>query len=180
MFLVTTLKQVHITGAIFAAIIGTLLHFVYSWSGNNNFIGIFAPVNESVWEHLKLAFWPMIIFSFYEFRMYGSFLENFWIAKFVCIFTMMATIVVVFYGYSSILGHSFLPIDILTFYISIVLGYYFSFKLLLLKAINGNLEILGICMVMFLVILFTYFTFSTPRYDIFKDSPTGTYGIFKK
>ena len=37
------------------------LHFIYEWSGNQMVVGIFAPVNESVWEHLKLTYWPMLI-----------------------------------------------------------------------------------------------------------------------
>lgn len=38
---------------IFIAIVGTLLHFVYDWSGQNPAVGIIAPVSESTWEHLK-------------------------------------------------------------------------------------------------------------------------------
>ena len=43
-----------IIGAVFTIITGTLLHFVYEWSGESLFVGIFSPINESVWEHLKL------------------------------------------------------------------------------------------------------------------------------
>jgi hypothetical protein len=42
-------------------IVGSLMHFVYEWSGNSVIAGIFTPVNESVWEHLKMSFWPMLI-----------------------------------------------------------------------------------------------------------------------
>ena len=37
---------------------GTLLHFLYGLSGEFFLVGLLAPVNESVWEHLKLALWP--------------------------------------------------------------------------------------------------------------------------
>lgn len=37
---------------------GTILHFVYDWSGHNVFVAFFSPVSESVWEHLKLFFVP--------------------------------------------------------------------------------------------------------------------------
>ncbi len=50
-----------IFSAIFAIILGTLLHFAYEWSGNNAFVGSFSSINESTWEHLKLAFFPMLI-----------------------------------------------------------------------------------------------------------------------
>ena len=43
-------------------IIGVLSHFVYEWSGENAFVGLFFPVNESIWEHLKLIFYPALIY----------------------------------------------------------------------------------------------------------------------
>ena len=51
-----------IIGVIFVSAAGTLLHFVYSWTGNNSIIGLFAPVNESTWEHMKLLYFPMLLF----------------------------------------------------------------------------------------------------------------------
>lgn len=56
-----------IFSAVFAIILGTILHFTYEWSGNNNLVGIFSSVNESTWEHLKLAFYPMLITSIIRF-----------------------------------------------------------------------------------------------------------------
>lgn len=49
-------------GIIFIVVLGSLLHFVYGLSGYWHPIGIIAAVNESVWEHLKLGFWPTVIF----------------------------------------------------------------------------------------------------------------------
>ena len=50
-----------IIGILFVAIFGTLLHFMYEWSGHKRFVSIFAAVNESTWEHLKLVFFPMLL-----------------------------------------------------------------------------------------------------------------------
>ena len=52
-----------ITGIIFTFLAGTLLHFAYEWSGTNFWVGLFAPVSESIWEHMKLLFFPMLIYS---------------------------------------------------------------------------------------------------------------------
>ena len=57
------LLKYQIFSAIFTIILGTLLHFTYEWSGNNAFVGAFSSINESTWEHLKLAFYPMLITS---------------------------------------------------------------------------------------------------------------------
>ena len=47
-----------IAGILFTAIAGTLLHFAYEYSMENPLVAMFAPVNESTWEHMKLLFWP--------------------------------------------------------------------------------------------------------------------------
>lgn len=57
------LKHYTIIGIIFATIMGTLAHFLYDWSGKNRVVGLFTPVNESVWEHMKLLFFPMLLYT---------------------------------------------------------------------------------------------------------------------
>lgn len=48
---------------VLTAAAGTALHFAYPlWP--SPLVGLFAPVNESVWEHLKLLFWPFLAASF--------------------------------------------------------------------------------------------------------------------
>lgn len=48
-------------GLIVVCFLSIPLHFFYDWTGENTFIGLFAPINESIWEHLKLVFWPLLV-----------------------------------------------------------------------------------------------------------------------
>ena len=48
---------------VLTAAAGTAMHFVYPLCPSP-LVGLFAPVNESVWEHLKLLFWPFLAASF--------------------------------------------------------------------------------------------------------------------
>ena len=57
-----------IAGILCVSILGTLLHFTYRWSGRNPLIGLIAPVNESVWEHMKLLFFPMLLFGLWNLK----------------------------------------------------------------------------------------------------------------
>lgn len=41
-------------------LLGSLDHFMYALSGENAFVGMWAPVSESIWEHLKIAFYPTL------------------------------------------------------------------------------------------------------------------------
>ena len=45
------------------ALAGAGLHFVYELCPLP-IVGLFAPVHESVWEHLKLFFWPFLAAAF--------------------------------------------------------------------------------------------------------------------
>ncbi len=48
---------------VIAVLAGTGLHFLYDVCPAP-LVGLFAPVNESVWEHLKLFFWPTLAAAF--------------------------------------------------------------------------------------------------------------------
>ena len=50
-------------GFLFTGALGTLLHFVYEWSGGSALAAWFSAVNESTWEHMKLLFVPLFLFS---------------------------------------------------------------------------------------------------------------------
>ena len=44
---------------IAAILAGCVLHFLYGW-WPNALTALFSPVNESLWEHVKLVFWPFL------------------------------------------------------------------------------------------------------------------------
>lgn len=58
-------KRDIIIGILFVLVTGTLSHFLYDWSGRLPVVGLFAPVNESVWEHMKLLFFPMLLYALF-------------------------------------------------------------------------------------------------------------------
>lgn len=68
----TQIKKWEIAEFIFIAIVGTLLHFVYDWSGQNPAVGIIASVSESTWEHLKLLFMPALLFTLIQEAVIGK------------------------------------------------------------------------------------------------------------
>lgn len=52
------LKRDTIIGILFVLITGSVSHFLYDWTGKNPVVGLFTPANESIWEHMKLLFFP--------------------------------------------------------------------------------------------------------------------------
>ena len=67
-----------LAGALFTAALGTLLHFAYAWSGGWSVAAAFAAVNESTWEHMKLLFFPLFLFSVVQLCCLGRTYPNFW------------------------------------------------------------------------------------------------------
>ena len=56
-------------GFMFVSIAGTFLHFLYDITGRNIAAGLISAVNESIWEHMKLIFYPMLLVALTEYRL---------------------------------------------------------------------------------------------------------------
>lgn len=75
------LRRWEIVGFIATGLFGTLLHFVYEWTGGNRVIAVFSAVNESTWEHMKLLFIPFLVFTVVEFIVFSEAFRNFFAVK---------------------------------------------------------------------------------------------------
>ena len=73
-------------GILVISLLGSVLHFVFDWSGQLASVGAIAAVNESVWEHLKLAYWPTLVYAVVEYKFIRGSTSNFLFAKAVSIF----------------------------------------------------------------------------------------------
>lgn len=155
-----------ITGIVFVTILGIISHFIYEWSGNNFILGLFFPVNESTWEHMKLCFFPMLLYSFYMNRKMKE--DNPCITSSLLFGILLGTflIPVIFYTYSGIIGKNYIFLDIATFIISVLLAFISVYRLTLSCKINSFSFGLKICV--FLVALcFLIFTYHPPDIGIF-------------
>ncbi len=123
-----SLKRFCLVGAIFTIIAGIISHFVYEWSGNNFLVGLFFPVNESTWEHMKLLFFPMFAYAL----VVGKKMEQ----QYPCIHNAMFTgilvglgmIPVLFYTYTGILGFHVDWLNIALYIISVLVAYFVVYK----------------------------------------------------
>ena len=163
-------------GVVFITFLGSALHFTFALSGNQPIVGAFSAVNESVWEHLKLAFWPSLFFMLIEYPFLGKTANNF-TAKATGVYFMMTIIPLMFYSYTAICGKSIFLIDISTFVVAVIIGQLLSYKLLTYRQLAGNLNKIAIAAIILLAIVFIVFTFCPPQLQIFRDSVTGKYGI---
>lgn len=172
------IRRWEFAGLLFTLIFGSLLHFFYQWSGNLWQVGIFAPVNESSWEHLKLVFTPLFLFSAVEYWAFGRSHRGFVPIKIMSVLLAMSAILILFYTYTGIIGTNFLTADILTFVLAVLFAYCYSCRRLTAKENQSNAEILcGWLTLTILLVCFILFTFYPPHIGLFLDPVSGTYGI---
>ena len=163
-------------GFAVTSLLGTLLHFMYDWSGEAVWIAPFSGVNESTWEHMKLLFWPMLFFAIFESFFFKDY-EDFWRVKLRGILIGLSLIPLIFYVYNGVIGKSPDWVNISIFFISAAIAYAYEWRHL--KICKNEYESSRYPLIILLVIalLFVTFTFNTPRLGIFMDPLTGAYGI---
>jgi len=172
-----TIRKWELIGIGIIASVGAVLHFAFEWSGELRAVAAFAAVNESVWEHLKLTYWPALLYAAIEYRKIKNLTDNFIIAKTAGIYVMPAAITGLFYAYTTITGSDNLIADIVIFVVAIALGQLTSYKILAREQLSQNLHRLSLAGLITLGIIYAVFTFYPPHVPIFMDSTTGTYGI---
>ena len=173
----TNLIKFQIFSTIFVIILGTILHFTYTWSKTNYLVGLFSAVNESTWEHLKLLFFPMLISTITEYSIFKNTFPNFLSSKTIGIITSMLFTVIFFYTYTGIIGTNYPFINILTFILSVIIGEYLAY-ILTINNFTFN-KIFFISILIIITISFFIFTFNPPKINLFKDPLNGSYGIQK-
>ena len=157
------------------AAFGTSLHFVYELSHHNKHVAIFAAVNESTWEHIKICMTPTIIYGIYYALRYGI-NANYLMAISLCLLTIILLIPILFYTYISFTKKSILVIDVICFYITVITS-----QLVFNHFINSSLNEKSICLSIILLIteMLMYFSFTYHPFKnfIFKDPITKKYGL---
>ena len=166
-----------LSGIIFVFLLGALLHFLFEWSGESPFVGWFASVNESVWEHFKQGFWPMCLFAIIEYRFIRQNANNFLTAKAAAVYIIPIVTGLVFYGYTAVIRTEILIVDIIIFLVAIAIGQVAGYFIMTRTKLSGYFNIISIVVIILLAFILILFTFYPPHLPIFFDSNTGTYGI---
>lgn len=162
------LKRYTIIGTIFVLITGSLAHFLYDWSGHNEIVGLFTPINESIWEHMKLLFFPMLLYAIFLIIKYKK--RYSCITSSLCFGILTGTILIpfLFYAYITILDKDFFILDISIFILSILIAFWLTYKLTLSCRLEPFTFLLCFS-VGVLFLCFVWFTYHAPAARIFED-----------
>ena len=164
-------------GAMFMVLTGSALHFAFSWSNDWQPIALIAAVNESIWEHLKLAFWPGLIWALFPNKFSTASVSQRTAMRGFSLFVTVVSIVIVFETYTSMTGRNLLVLDIGTFVFAIVLGQLLVVFLLGNTRPSPRMKLMGLLMLSAQVVAFSLFTYFPPDHWLFVDQRTGLSGL---
>ena len=155
--------------------LGSLLHFLFEWTGAFSLAPISA-VNESTWEHMKILFVPMLIFACVQFHFFRAEYPSFWWTKLIGILVGILAIPCLFYTFNGAFGKTPDWLNITFFFLSAAAAYFVEYLLF-----RGNFTLryswIAFALLLLLVVLFTAFTFYPPKVPLFQDPVTALYGI---
>lgn len=147
-------------------LVGSVLHFVYD-AIPLTVVAIIAPVNESIFEHLKLVLYPMLfidLFLLWKYKKKAYSLTSMLLG----ILTGIISVVLIYYFYHCGLGIESLIVDIALLFISILFG---NIIMVIVDKHHWNIDwrinllILGI-----LILFFSVWTFYPPDLPLFIDN----------
>jgi hypothetical protein len=159
-------------------LLGSLLHFLFDWTGHNKFVSLFSAVNESYWEHIKIAFWPTLLLQIVLFASGGYNYPSFIPAATIAFYSLPISMIGIVFFYKMITKKNVLWIDITVFFIVIAVAqtlFVIFFEQLLATWVTvafAAVFLVGLCGA------FLRFTLSPPSEpDIFVDPTNNKYGI---
>ena len=173
------MRKVKIIGVFVIFLLSFASHFIYKWIPNALFSILF-PVNESIWEHMKLLVTPVLIFSLIEYIIYNKkdiSYNNFILSYSISMLIGIISYLIIYLPIHYIFGHSSIFAIILLFFIFMIIEI-ISYYIMRYRNIRyGNIIGLGIIIVMY--IIFGYLTYYPIEIDLFYDDSKNVYGIPK-
>lgn len=171
------MKRVKIIGIFVIFGLSFLSHFIYQWVPDSIFSILF-PVNESIWEHMKLIVTPVLIFSLFEYMIYrrkNIYFNNFLSSYAISMILGIIIYLIIYLPIHYIFGHSAI-IAILLLFITFIIVQIISYYIMNYNNIKHS-NVIGISIIIFLYILFGYLTYNPIETDLFYDTEKRIYGI---
>ena len=171
------MKKIIFINAILTFALCFLTHFLYDWFPNPIFSILF-PVNESIWEHMKMIYTTVLIYGIIEYFIYKKYSIDY--NNFALSIFLKSTIAIPIYlGIYLPLYYSFGENMFITFtvlFLVVLLVNYIGYKIQLSKKINYQNCITIFCVIVVYVIM-GILTYYPLKNDLFIDKQTNTYGV---
>ena len=171
------LKTIKIIGIIGTFLLCFLFHFLYEWLSNSLF-SIFFPVNESIWEHMKLIYTSFVFYGIIDYLLLKKYkipFNNFLFQLFIVPIIAIILYLIIFIPIYNAIGENMI-VSIGLLFLIIILEHLLSCYLLKRHNIKFQ-NIIGIIGIIIVYIIFGYLTYHPIENYIFYDNANNKYGI---
>ena len=159
-------------------LLGSVLHFLFDWTKHNRVVAFFSAVNESYWEHIKIAIWPVFLLQIVLFSLGGYQIPAFIPAATVALYSIPVRMVGLVFLYKSVTKLNILWLDISIFFVCIAIAQSIFVLVLGQLAPTSGTVVLSSLFLLGLVVAFLLFTFRPPKEpDLFLDPINKKYGL---
>ena len=170
----STIKKISVIGL---TILTFLTHFIYTWFPNTLF-SIFFPVNESIWEHMKLIFTTIMIYGLIEYFIikYNNLkYNNYLLSVFISALSSIPIYLIIFLPfYYNGINNMFVYISVMI--TTYIICSYISYYILNLRKIKYQ-NTISIVLIIICYVIFGYLTYNPLKNRIFLDTKEEKYGI---
>jgi len=158
------MKKAFVIAAIVAAALGTGLHFLYDLLPNP-LTALIAPINESIWEHLKLLFFPVLLAGCFLSRRSGT-PGPLWTGIFTALLFMPLFLLGSYYIIESGFAYTARWLNLTLYYLTVAVGFLLAWRVFHIPAVEkyGGVLLLVVILYGSALILFT---FAAPPLPIF-------------
>ena len=174
------MRKIKIVGIFIIFGLSFISHFIYELVPNTLFSILF-PVNESIWEHMKLLVTPVALFSLFEYIFYrrkNIEFNNFILSYSISIILGILIYLIVYLPIDYIFGHSAIVAIGLLFIVFVIMQI-ISYYIMNYKNIKYS-NIMGVGIIILLYIVFGYLTYKPIENDLFYDTQKKIYGMPKE
>lgn len=171
------LLKLEILGFIITSILGTLLHFAFEWSGESRIIALFAPINESPWEHMKMLYFPFFTFTIYTKFKLAKDKFNVYYSNYTAIVLGMIATLCYYYTLNGMLGGNNEWVNLSSFFVGMAAAFIISYFLINNTVGRGMPNAIAGIMLVVTCLAFFLFTFKPPLIPLFQDPINFTFGI---
>ena len=154
-------------GFSLTSLVGTLLHFLYDWTGGSLLAAPVSGVNESTWEHMKLLYVPLLAFALVQRRTFRD-VPSFWCVKLRGTVTGLVLIPVLFYTLNGAFGKTPDAVNISIFFVAAAVTFLLETRLLR-RGTPCRFPRLAVAALVLIGVLFFVFTFWPPNLPLFID-----------
>ena len=171
-------KKLKVLGGILAFLFCFPLHFLYD-KFPCFFTSIFAPVNESIWEHMKILFGSIILAGVIQkIIVITKKLEfnNICFSNFIGAILSIPIFLIMFLPIYYNFDHN-LIVTIIIMGITIGISEVIAYRIMNMQDLG--FEKITISFVIIVYLIFTILSYHPLNVEIFRDTETNTYGIYK-